>query len=165
MESDKDSPADVAALRHRAAIVARSSSAPHLDTAAASWWIVLAGSILNTVFAGAFMLIIQREQLWLLWLALVVPLLAPVAWPLWTRLVRRRRGMAPAYRGRLPELTMFENRLVLWSLPFEIGVVVLAALTPAWVALPITFVVSSVLLAWASRAYARAVQRAREQAR
>lgn len=165
MESDEDSPTDVATLRARAVIVARSSSAPHLDTAAASSWIVLAGSILNTVFAGAFMLIIQREQLWLLWVLLVVPLLAPVAWRLWARLVRRRRGVAPAYRGRPRELTMFENRMVLWSIPFEVGVVVLAALTPAWVSLPITFVVSFALFAWLSRGYARVAQRARQQAR
>lgn len=160
MESDNRSDADVTAttaaeLRERAAVINRSTLAPHTDGSGVSWWAVVAASALNTVLAWLLFLIVRDEVLWLLWVLLLIPLAAPLGWSFASRLVRRRYGVAPAQNNQPRELQRFQTRAVILSAPLELGILALVIVAPIWVALPATFVASAVVFGLIWRAYER----------
>jgi hypothetical protein len=156
MESDSrpstDSHED---LRERAGVVNRSTVATVRDASGLSWWAIILVSVLNTAMAWVLLLIIQEEMLLLLWVALLVPLAAPLVVKLTSRMVQRKHGVAPLEARQPPELKRLEIRLALLSLPFELVIFVLAAVAPVEVALPVTFVASVVVFALIWSAYAR----------
>jgi hypothetical protein len=159
MESDRAPEAPLTAeLRERERVIARSAVAPHLDGSGVSWWLVVAGSVLNTLVAGLLYLIIREDQMWLLWVLTLVPLAAPLGWSAGSRLVRRRNGVAPASVNQPRYLKRVELRLALWSLPLELGILVLVALAPAVVVITGTFVASVAVFGAICHVYARKVR-------
>jgi hypothetical protein len=159
MESDRGPEAlSIAELRERETIIRRSAVAPHLDGSGVSWWLVVAGSVLNTLLAGLLYLIIREDQMWLLWVLTLVPLAAPLGWSAGSRLVRRRNGVAPASVNQPRYLKRLELRLALWSLPLELGILVLVALAPAVVVLAGTFAASVAVFGAICQIYARRVR-------
>jgi hypothetical protein len=159
MESDRV-PQDpsTAELRERQRVINRSAIAPHLDGSGVSWWLIVAGSALNTALAALLYLIIREDQMWLLWVLTLVPLAAPLAWNAGARLSRRRNGVAPASMNQPRSLKRLELRLALWSLPLELGILVLVALAPLVVVLAATFVASLVVFGVICHVYAQTVR-------
>jgi hypothetical protein len=160
MESDSGPEAPVGApsiaeLRERERLIRRSGAAPHLDGSGVSWPLVVAGSLANTALVGVLYLIVHEEMLWLIWLALLPPIGGPLLWNAASRLLRRRNGVAPAATNQPRELKRLEVRLAALGLPLELGILLLVAFTPAWLALSAAFG-ASLLVFWALCAvYAR----------
>jgi hypothetical protein len=155
MESDRAPEApSTAELRERERVIARAAVAPHLDGSGVSWWLVVAGSVLNTLLAGLLYLIVREDQMWLLWVLTLVPLAAPLGWSAGSRLLRRRNGVAPASVNQPRYLKRVELRLALWSLPLELGILVLVALAPVVVVLAGTFAASLVVFGAICHVYA-----------
>jgi hypothetical protein len=159
MESDRAQEGiSTAELRERERVIARSALAPHLDGSGVSWWLVAAGSVVNTLLAGLLFLIIREDQMWLLWVLTLVPLAAPFAWGAGSRLLRRRNGVAPGSINQPRYLKRMELRLAWWSVPLELGILVLVALAPAVVVLAGTFVASLVVFGIVCHVYALRVR-------
>jgi hypothetical protein len=148
MESDRTPAPSLADLNERDGVIRRSAASPHLDGSGMSWWLVIGGSVLNTALAGMIYLVVREEVLWLVWLALLPPIGGPMLWNAGSRLIRRRNGVAPAARNQPRELSRLSMRLAVLAIPLELGIILLVAFTPAWVALSGTFV-ASLLVFWA----------------